>query len=100
MDAPDPPPVYAMSRPYSNDELEAMLANIESDLVERKESLKGDARDKIRQAMCAFANDLPDHHRKPCGGRERGLQRLQATRRGDSAARAVLIERNFGGGTS
>ncbi len=63
MDAPDPPPVYAMSRRYSNDELEAVLANIESDLAERKESLKGDARGKIRQAVCAFANDLPGHQR-------------------------------------
>ena len=63
MDAPDPPPVYAMSRPYSNDELEAMLADIESDLTERKESLKGDAPGKIRQAVCAFANDLPGHRR-------------------------------------
>lgn len=52
-----------MSRPYSSDELEAMLADIESDLVERKESLRGDAPRKIRQAVCAFANDLPNHRR-------------------------------------
>jgi len=50
---------------YMNDaELEAGLKDLESDLAERKESLGGDARDTIRQAICAFANDLPDH-RKP-----------------------------------
>ena len=40
-----------------------MLADLESDLVERKESLRGDNPRKIRQAVCAFANDLPDHQR-------------------------------------
>ncbi len=49
---------------YSDDQLEALLADIESDLAERKESWKGDAPEKGRQAVCAFANDLPDH-RKP-----------------------------------
>ena len=38
-----------------------MLADTESDLVERKESLAGDAPTKAREAICAFANDLPDH---------------------------------------
>ncbi len=42
-------------------ELEGFLKVLESDVVERKESLSGDARDTIRQAICAFANDLPDH---------------------------------------
>ena len=51
------------SAPYSDDELAAMMADMESDLVERKESLRGDAPAKIRQAVCAFANDLPDHGR-------------------------------------
>lgn len=32
--------------------------------AERKESWNGDAPEKGRQAVCAFANDLPDH-RKP-----------------------------------
>jgi len=41
-------------------ELEALLADIESDLVERKESLAAD-KDRVCQAICAFANDLPDH---------------------------------------
>ncbi|MBN2376435.1 MAG: putative DNA binding domain-containing protein [Sedimentisphaerales bacterium] len=49
---------------YSIKELEALLIDIESDLVERKESWRGDAPDTGRQAVCAFANDLPDH-RKP-----------------------------------
>ena len=40
-----------------------MLTDLESDLVERKESMQGDAPTKIRQAVCAFANDLPDHRR-------------------------------------
>ncbi|MBI3655927.1 MAG: putative DNA binding domain-containing protein [Acidobacteria bacterium] len=48
---------------YSGEQLEALLADIESDLTERKESWKGDAPDTGRQAVCAFANDLPDHRR-------------------------------------
>jgi len=49
---------------YSDAELEALLDDVESDLAERKESWKGDAPEKGRQAICGFANDLPDH-RKP-----------------------------------
>ena len=52
-----------MIAPYSTNELETMLADAESDLVERKASLGGDAPRTIRQAVCAFANDLPDHRR-------------------------------------
>lgn len=48
---------------YSDHELETMLADLESDLVERKESFSGDAPTKVREAVCAFANDLPDHRR-------------------------------------
>ncbi len=44
---------------YSDIELESLLADIESDLSERKEAFAGDARETIRQAVCAFANDLP-----------------------------------------
>jgi ATP-dependent DNA helicase RecG len=40
-------------------ELEAMLNDLESDRVERKESPSDG--DKIRQVICAFANDLPGH---------------------------------------
>ena len=50
-------------RGYSPSELESMLGDLESDLVERKESLRGDAPSGIREAVCAFANDLPDHQR-------------------------------------
>jgi len=48
---------------YSDHELERMLSDLESDIAERKESLKGDAPNKVREAICAFANDLPDHGR-------------------------------------
>jgi len=40
-------------------ELISLLNDIESDRVERKASIA--ERDKIRQAICAFANDLPNH---------------------------------------
>jgi ATP-dependent DNA helicase RecG len=48
---------------YSDEELEHLLAEGESDLVERKESLKGDVPTAAREAVCSFANDLPDHRR-------------------------------------
>ena len=44
---------------YSDQDLERMLFDLESDLVERKESFKGDTTTKAREAVCAFANDLP-----------------------------------------
>jgi ATP-dependent DNA helicase RecG len=60
---------------YTDEELEAFLDDIESDLTERKETWKGEAPDTGRQAVCAFANDLPDH-RKPgilfVGARDNG----------------------------
>lgn len=46
---------------YSDHDLEELLSDIESDRTERKESWAGDASDRARQAVCAFANDLPDH---------------------------------------
>ena len=48
---------------YSTEQLEHMLNDIESDLVERKESFKGGAPNTVREAVCAFANDLPNHDR-------------------------------------
>jgi len=45
----------------SDDELRVLLADLESDLVERKESAS--ATDKIAQAICAYANDLPGYGR-------------------------------------
>jgi ATP-dependent DNA helicase RecG len=42
-----------------DNQLEILLDDLESDRVERKESVsKGD---KIAEAICAFANDLPNH---------------------------------------
>ncbi len=46
---------------YSDSELLHMLDHIESDCAERKESWGGDAPEKGREAVCAFANDLPGH---------------------------------------
>lgn len=48
---------------YTKEQLETFLADIESDLAERKETWSGSARDTGRQAVCAFANDLPDNGR-------------------------------------
>ena len=57
---------------YTDADLERLLSDLESDLAERKESLRGDAATAIRAAICAFANDLPD--RQACRG---GLRRRQ-----------------------
>ena len=46
---------------YTDAELSKLVADPESDLVERKESA-ADGR-KIRRNICAFANDLPGHDR-------------------------------------
>ena len=46
----------------TDQELEMLLEDLESDRTERKESISDG--DKIRQAICAFANDLPDHRRE------------------------------------
>jgi len=48
-------------QPYTDADLEAMLADLESDCVERKQSFKGDAPTTVREAVCAFANDMPGH---------------------------------------
>lgn len=45
----------------TDDELAQLLDDIEADYVERTESASHG--DKIRQAICAFANDLPGHNR-------------------------------------
>lgn len=52
-----------MTDAYTDRQLEGLLADLESDMVERKESLKGDSPRRVREAVCAFANDLPDHQR-------------------------------------
>ena len=53
---------------YSDSELELLMSDLESDLVERKESA-ADGR-KIRRNICAFANDLPGNglRRSDLGG--------------------------------
>ena len=48
---------------YSDSELEQFLGNLESDLAERKSSFRGAVRGEARKAVCAFANDLPNHGR-------------------------------------
>jgi len=48
---------------YDDAALERFLREPESDLAERKESFHGDAPTTVREAVCAFANDLPDHQR-------------------------------------
>ena len=45
---------------YTATELAALAADAESDLVERNATFDGEA---VRQAICAFANDLPNHQR-------------------------------------
>ena len=52
----------AMSH-FTDEELLEIIETGESDIVEFKESLSGSAPESIRQAICAFANDLPDHRR-------------------------------------
>lgn len=44
-----------------DDQLEELLRGLESDRIEFKPS--GAQGDKIRQAICAFANDLPNHNK-------------------------------------
>ncbi len=48
---------------FSDLELETLLNDLESDTVERKESFRGDTPKKGRQAICAFANDLPNYNK-------------------------------------
>ncbi|MEI7880489.1 MAG: ATP-binding protein [bacterium] len=66
---------------FSDQELLELLDSLESDKVERKESFKGDVPKKARQAVCAFANDLPNYNESGVlfigandGGEPSGLQ--------------------------
>lgn len=45
----------------TDEELQALALDIESDRVERKESFSRSARDRVAQAICAYSNDLPDY---------------------------------------
>ncbi len=49
--------------PLTDDELLTLLNDLESDRAERKQSFRGDTPKKARQAVCAFANDLPNYNR-------------------------------------
>jgi ATP-dependent DNA helicase RecG len=42
-------------------ELEELLLDLESDRVERKSSTSRSTLNRVREAICAFANDLPNH---------------------------------------
>lgn len=46
---------------YSDEQLRRIIQDDESDRIEFKESLSGNAPSAIREAICAFANDLPNH---------------------------------------
>ena len=50
----------------TDQQLLQIIAEGESDRVEFKESLAGDAPRRIREAICAFANDLPDSRQPGC----------------------------------
>lgn len=47
--------------PLTDEELLALINDLESDRAERKQTWRGDAPEKGRQAVCAFANDLPNY---------------------------------------
>jgi len=47
---------------YTDEELVALLDDTESDRAERKRSFKRNTPTKARQAVCAFANDLPNYN--------------------------------------
>jgi ATP-dependent DNA helicase RecG len=49
-----------MNGSYSANELNTLLVDLESELVERKETANSTTK-SIREAICAFANDLSDH---------------------------------------
>ena len=48
---------------FTDEKLMQIIAYGESDRVEFKQSLSGDASEKIREAICAFANDLPNYEK-------------------------------------
>jgi ATP-dependent DNA helicase RecG len=45
----------------TDEELARLARDLESDRIERKESLSTSAKERVGQAICAFANDLPGH---------------------------------------
>ena len=69
-------------KPFADIELEALLAELESDRAERKQSFRGDAPATVREAVCAFANDLPGMARRAqcSSARATTARRWQASR--------------------
>jgi len=77
--------------PLSDEELTTLLDDLESDRVERKQGWSGGVPEKAREAVCAFANDLPNHGKpgvlfigvsddgKPVGGAFRVTDELLRT---------------------
>lgn len=53
----------------TKDQLQALLVDLESDRVERTTSTTNT--DKFSQAVCAFANDYPNHRRPGIPNRRR-----------------------------
>lgn len=70
---------------YTDQQLEQLLDDIESDLAERKESFRGESPQSAREAVCAFANDLPDHRRA-------GVVFIGANDKGDPAGLPITDE--------
>lgn len=50
-----------MRQTLDDAQLTALLADLESDRVERKQTFAGKAPETVREAVCAFANDLAGH---------------------------------------
>jgi ATP-dependent DNA helicase RecG len=71
--------------PLTDAELLALLDNVETDRVERKETWQGSAPTKARQAICAFANDLPNH-------RQPGVVIVGAQDDGAPTARPFVVD--------
>ena len=59
---------------FTEAELLQIIAAGETDRVEFKESLAGDAPTRIRETICAFANDLAEHEKRRHGDRPFDLQ--------------------------
>jgi len=80
---------------FTDAQLEAMLEAGESDRVEFKQSISD--KDRIRQALCAFANDLPSHDEPGVlfvGVDDQGLPKGSVV---DEQARQTLADMKYDG---
>ncbi len=77
--------LWTQMKSFSNEELLTMLDDLESDRVERKERLSGDVKTAARQAVCAFANDLP-------GNKQAGVLFIGATDGGKPSKTPITDE--------